>query len=467
MSVNLLRSEMSAGGAYDVSGHVTLRFETDRVTSGKRTATIQCDTAIVEVNWGDGAVERFRGSTFTHEYETPGVYDVKVSTIGASRFTPRYATPSYLNNDNPAAETREGGLELIGVLDAETWRAGPDFNSAFFRTNLEFVDSSCQGVFNKITEAQHMFSRSQISNLYEGFNLPLPTLGNRMFFGTPLQTWPASGRMESMRMFWSMFQNSQLASFPVQDFGADTMDSNQAHRDTWRGCPIVQGGMVDNIKISPNTNSMPGWCNGWLVTTPPAMAIPSTVASIVGSFSNCPNLTAIPKEAVDCRGRSGPVNWSSGFASNCPNLTTIDFTWWKNMTTGINSMGSGVTSWIMPVEPMPFLLTVTDFRTIGARLNFDSTEAILNKLVEHITVFGAPAPNTRAVQLAGNGFYSGPLGNNAFLGFNGSSGNGFPNDLPQTRPGCVPIQQWTPEMIANKDTLVAAGIQVTYQDLSL
>lgn len=468
MSVNLLRSEMSAGGAFGASGHVTLRFETDRVTPGKRTATIQCDPANLEVDWGDGTVDRLRGTTFTHEYETAGVYDVKVSTIGASRFTPKYAAPSYTNNDNPATAPREGGLELIGLLDAETWRAGPDFNSAFFRTNLEFVDSSCQGVFDRITEAQHMFSRSKINNLYEGFNLPLVRAGNRMFFGTPLQTWPLSARMESMRMFWRMFENSQLSSFPLQDFGADSMDSNQAHLLTWSGCPIVQGGMVDNIKIRPNTNSIRGWCDGWLVTIPPAMTIPTTVASLIECFNGCPNLTTVPKEAVDCRARSGPVEWTGGFGANCPNLTTIDFTYWPNMRCGINSMGSSVTKWIMPVEPMPYLLSSgTDFRTGSARLDFESTEAILQKLVEHITVFGEPTPNSRCVQLAGGGFYSGPLGNNLFLGFTGSSGNGLPNDLPQSRPGCVPIQQWTPEMIANKDTLVAAGIQVTYQDTSL
>lgn len=461
MSVNLFYSEKKAGGAYGVSGSLTMRFKTDQVTPGKRTATIQCDPASLEVDWGDGTIERLRGSTFTHEYETAGVYDVKVSTIGASRFTPRYSTD--------LSTGLEGCRELIALLDGSTWRASSNLNGSFTQTSLSLIDASCQQAFEVVTSARSAFrGATDLTEIYDGFNMPLCADSRAMFMNTSLVSWPESGTFEDSGANANMFEGANLASFPDIAFGKEpgSGGAQGSWFETWSFCPFVQGGIADNFRVPAGTTFPADWGRGALWTTPPAIQWPSSVSSAQGFFANSPNLTAITKESLDFRAAAAinqEVQLSFSFAGGCPQLTSVDFSYMPTFSTRQDNMSASITTWIMPVEPMPYLL-VRDFSTANSRLDLASTGIVLSKLAEHVNVFGAPAPNTRTASLVTGFFVGGPPSSGPYAGLLDLPLRFAPGTADQPIQGCAAIQDWTPQMVADKDALVAAGIRVAYRD---
>jgi hypothetical protein len=446
---NIIYSDRRGGAALGISGSVTLRFKTDQVTVGKKTATIQCDPTFVEIDWDDGTVERVKGSTLTHTYAVAGTYDVKVSTIGPTKFTPRYGSEQ---GENPASTPLEGGRELIGLLNGSTWRTSPNFGGTFSATNLALIDSSCQQAFDKVVVASGAFAYTPLTSLYSGFNFPLAWNLAGMFKSGAITTWPSTAKMESAISVRLMFQYTNLTGIPFTDFGAVSGASGLSHILFLRDCPIADGGIPNGFRITDGANGAWNWASGWLCTNLPHVAFPSSMYSMWSSYSSLPNVVTIPKEAIDFRLSTDPLEFNFGAFGNCPNLTTIDFSWCPTLTSGtINGWSRTIRNLTLPAV-LP-LLDRWGWDGIS-ELSASSQEQILTRIDANNVSTGdfryVKFTNDVANAPPWNLFSGPPTPGETILTYTGAPGQ------------ADPIQTWSGAAVTAKNNLVSRGYRVGY-----
>lgn len=461
---NLIHPDKIAGGGLNPSGFVTLRYATEAVVGGNRTITVGCDECFVDIDWGDGIIERRqRGRNFTHTYATVGTYDVTVSTIGIGAFTPRHTT--FANVENAQRGTRPVSeisvpyaRELIGIVDGTYWRCSTNMNYAFMNTSLAFIDASAKPVFDRARSTSYLFAGTRGGPLtfYANFDLPNSISANAICReSTSLQQWPASATCVNLQERRCAFLGCpSLVQFQPSRFGSLTPPAeNPDYYEFFQGTPNLQ--LPNGFTVGASGSGPWSWLRDQTWSTLPNITYTADAGGYLRTnYFGMPNITTVPREALDCRLMTVPLDFNFGTFASCPNLTTIDFSWCPTLEVNTsNSWSSNIRNLTLPaVTPN---LTQWCWDSGSSNLSAASIEQILTR----IDANGLGGTPPKVVKLNLQDSTASP-----WFRFNPSSR--IPGEHVQTYTGDVgqsdPIQTWSPAAIAAKNNLVSRGYAVGY-----
>ena len=458
---NLVHPDKIAGGGLNPSGFVTLRYATEAAIGGNRTITVGCDECFVDIDWDDGIIERrLRGRNFTHTYATAGTYDIKISTIGASAFTPRHTTyPNIENTQRGGAAVSDISVpyarELIGIVDGTYWRCSQNLNYAFMNTSLQFIDVTAKPVFDRATSTGYLFAGTRGGPLtfYANFDLPNSFDANAICMeSTSLQTWPASATCAKVGARRQAFYAcTSLVQFQPSTFGSLAPPSENPDYYNFFSDGPSNLQLPNGFTMGANGTGPWGWLRGQLWSTLPNITYTANSGGYMWStYSYMPNITTIPKEALDFRLVTVPLSFNFGSFGGCPKLTTIDFSWCPTLAANtINGWSGNIRNLTLPAS-MPFL-TSWKWDCGESNLSAASIEQILLRV-------DANNASNDAVVFANPGNPFAPPWN--------APAPPTPGDDVRTYTGAAgqsdPIQTWSGAAVTAKNNLVSRGYRVLY-----